>query len=538
MSARSRFRVPAVHRSGVALAGAVAALAFSPAAAHAATAFEFEGATLSSSSAGQVVSESAASGGKAQLVWSNAGASKTFNVPHAASTVTVRARGTQCSGGPQMAVDVDGARKLLTTVSSTSYADYTFALDRAAGNAVIKVSFLNDYKTSTCDRNLYVDKVTFVEPTSTTATTAPAPTTPVAPSTTTSAFGAPTGLTATPGNGGVQLDWNDVAGAAYYAVRRSTNASTDAATWTRLPGNHTASQLQDTGLTGGTTYHYYVTAVDAAGNVSPRSAVVSATPTGSTTTTPTTTTPTTTTPTTTTPTGTGTVLWNGDFTNGLTGYTGIIHGERISVQKDPLGVARNAAKFTVYDSDTGPTENPRAQISSPANIKEGQDVWLGWSTLFPNDFPTSMPSDGWLTFESVYGPPFNGAGPRSIQVKPVGGKPTLMWNRNGTYGYDVPWTHPVVRGKWMDFVVHQKMSTNASVGFVEIFVNTGSGWVQQTLKGQKRLYMKTMDSSNGGGANDHRISSYRKRGMWNVVTIWHAAHKIGTSFDAVAPRSY
>jgi hypothetical protein len=201
---------------------------------------------------------------------------------------------------------------------------------------------------------------------------------------------------------------------------------------------------------------------------------------------------------------------------------------------DPiLGAGRKVARFSVYNSDTGPTENPRAQIESPSKIVNGGEYYVGWSTMFPTDFPT-LPSGGWLTLASVYGPPFNGAGPLGARINGN----MVRFDRNATYGYDVPWQTPIVRGKWMDFVYHFKMSGDPNVGFMEIFLNTGNGWQQQTLKGQKRLYMKTYDSSNGGGPNNFRVNNYRKVGMFNQVTLYHAAPKVGTSFEAAAPRSY
>jgi hypothetical protein len=345
--------------------------------------------------------------------------------------------------------------------------------------------------------------------------------TPNLPST--GAPAAPTGLTATGGDRRVSLDWadNTETDLAYYAVRRSTQPDTNSGTWTRLPGNYTQSAVTDTdtALVNGTTYYYYVTAIDTAGNVSARSSVVSATPRG---------------------TG-GTVLWSADYaTKGLSAYTTVIHPERISIVNDPiLGTARKVARLTVYDTDTGPTENPRAQMEGPYILEEGREFWVGWSTLFPSDWPAQLPCGvgAWLTFVSTYGPPHAGAGPAKFGQ--VGCSANVDFNRNETYNYDLPWSTPVVRNRWMDFVVHQKMSQDPAVGFMEIYLNTGSGWQQQTFaNGQKRLYYKTMDSSNNGGPNNHRLSLYRMKGMYSVMTLYHADHRIGTSFDAVAPTSY
>jgi serine protease AprX len=84
---------------------------------------------------------------------------------------------------------------------------------------------------------------------------------------------APTGLVATAGNGQVTLDWanNSEADLGGYRVYRSGSLLATTAT----------SAYTDTGLTNGTAYSYYVTAVDSStpANESPPSASVSATPT-------------------------------------------------------------------------------------------------------------------------------------------------------------------------------------------------------------------------------------------------------------------
>jgi endo-1,4-beta-xylanase len=87
---------------------------------------------------------------------------------------------------------------------------------------------------------------------------------------------APTGLTATAGNGQVALSWNAASGATGYILRRST---TSGGPYTAIANNLTATSFTNSGLSNGTTYFYVASAFNANGE-SPNSAQVSATPQG------------------------------------------------------------------------------------------------------------------------------------------------------------------------------------------------------------------------------------------------------------------
>jgi fibronectin type 3 domain-containing protein len=85
--------------------------------------------------------------------------------------------------------------------------------------------------------------------------------------------GAPSGLSATPGNGQVSLAWSISPRAAGYSVRRSTNPAGPF----EAVGSSSTATYTDASVTNGTTYHFVVTALNPGGESAP-STPVTATP--------------------------------------------------------------------------------------------------------------------------------------------------------------------------------------------------------------------------------------------------------------------
>lgn len=140
------------------------------------TSFEAETMTLPTN-AGRAQTDTAASGGQMLFNWGLTGATATATktvTTSSANRITIRARGDQCNGAPQMVVTLDGTQILSVNVAATTYTDYTASANVSAGSHTLTIAFTND-EFSTCDRNLIVDKVDF---STVVTTTPPAPTTP------------------------------------------------------------------------------------------------------------------------------------------------------------------------------------------------------------------------------------------------------------------------------------------------------------------------------------------------------------------------
>jgi hypothetical protein len=101
-------------------------------------------------------SDTLASGGKAIELGVNGAVTK--SVSGSISKVVVSAKGDQCSGAPQMRVSIDGSVIGTSSVSNTAWSTLTYSsLDIPSGPHTMKIEYINDSRTSWCDRDLHVD---------------------------------------------------------------------------------------------------------------------------------------------------------------------------------------------------------------------------------------------------------------------------------------------------------------------------------------------------------------------------------------------
>jgi hypothetical protein len=211
----------------------------------------------------------------------------------------------------------------------------------------------------------------------------------------------------------------------------------------------------------------------------------------------------------------------------------------VSEVPDPAGGGEEVLRMSVENSDVAPitpTDNPRAQLLTPAFVEPGEETW--WHTRFylPRDFPNEVP--GWLTvLEGPYGYPYDGSPPVSISVDDE----EIRFQRDDTYRYDVPWHEPIVRGRWVDVLFHTGFGAD---GFVELWID-GQRVTFFDSPGDprpfnpsgeaptQRLQMATRDHTNDGGPNFFVIQNYRKADMFESLTVYHGATEVGTTRAAV-----
>jgi hypothetical protein len=207
----------------------------------------------------------------------------------------------------------------------------------------------------------------------------------------------------------------------------------------------------------------------------------------------------------------------------------------VSEVADPAGSERTVFRLDVDDTDVfpvTPTDNPRAQLVSPAILEPGDEIWWSAGFYLPASFPSSVP--GWLNvLQGPFGPPFSGSPPWQIQVR--GEK--LQWTRNATYGFDVPWQMPLVKNQWVDVLVHERF---AAEGFVEMWIDGrrvtffgGGTFNPNGVAATTHLATRTLDGSNDEGPNSLFLQSYREAGMFPSVTVYESPLRIGAARASV-----
>jgi hypothetical protein len=120
---------------------------------------EGESMTLDHPSYGSVVNDVAAYGGKAMKFNSPATGKITLTVPRS-QRLDLVAKAQLCNGSPKVTVRVDGSTVFVGYIDLTTYVTIPIPVSISAGEHTLSVYYMNDYKTTSCDRNVIVDRAT------------------------------------------------------------------------------------------------------------------------------------------------------------------------------------------------------------------------------------------------------------------------------------------------------------------------------------------------------------------------------------------
>jgi hypothetical protein len=159
-------------------------------------------------------------------------------------------------------------------------------------------------------------------------------------------------------------------------------------------------------------------------------------------------------------------LWSDDFESGdfsaWTKQDAVPGG--LQIVSNPVRHGSGALKVTVnqYD-DAINTGNDRAELVNAKPLEtEGTEFFYGWSVMFAPDFPSA---NTWQLFTQWHHDGLNGSPPLEMYV--VGEE--IRLRTGGTE--PAVWKAPLQRGKWQDFILHVKWSSDPDKGFVELYQN-------------------------------------------------------------------
>jgi hypothetical protein len=222
------------------------------------------------------------------------------------------------------------------------------------------------------------------------------------------------------------------------------------------------------------------------------------------------------------PTGGG-VVWVGDFETGDRSQwssTQMVSADRLAVVASPLRQGRYALKATVRQGDDPiDSSGNRNELVRMTREPAGSEYYYRWSTMFDTTFPSVKT---WQLFTQWHHEGNSGSPPVEFYVYGE----EIRLNIGGNPG-TIVWRTPLVRGQWLDFIFHVKWSSNASVGFVELYLN-----------GQLVLPKRLIATQYSGQLNYLKVGLYRNDTVTQTGIVYHDGWTMARSLqDVLSPTS-
>ena len=226
-----------------------------------------------------------------------------------------------------------------------------------------------------------------------------------------------------------------------------------------------------------------------------------------------------------------TIGWRGDFETGnFSQWTNGVQAKdasRIRIDSSLTRQGRYAGRFEVRSGDNnvaGSGSGERSEVLVTTSLTdgyEGREAYWAWSTYFPQTFDS--PSGGWNAFTQFHHSGSTGQvnvhfavnDKTRIGLRVLGGDPSSPVRKDFTLA-------SLERGRWYDFVLHVKWSSNPSVGFVETWVN-----------GQL-VVPKTFTPTLYPGQGVYAKQGYYRSAYAGTTVLYHDGMRRGSTYDEVA----
>lgn len=212
------------------------------------------------------------------------------------------------------------------------------------------------------------------------------------------------------------------------------------------------------------------------------------------------------------------IVWRGDFETGTVSQWSRaqrVSADRLEIVTSPVRDGRYALRATVKQGDDPiNASGNRNELLYITHEPRGSEYFYKFSVLFDPTFPSA---NTWQVFTQWHHEGCCGSPPLEMYV--VGEK---MHLRAGGASAKVLWTAPLVRGKWQDFVLRVKWSSDPKVGFVELY-----------HQGQKALAKTPAVTMYDDSLNYLKLGLYRNDTIAPEGTVFHDGMTMATALEDV-----
>jgi hypothetical protein len=212
------------------------------------------------------------------------------------------------------------------------------------------------------------------------------------------------------------------------------------------------------------------------------------------------------------------VVWRGDFETGdRSQYSAaqMVSADRLRVVSSPVAEGRYALKATVIQGDDPiNSSGNRNELIYLSNETAGAEYYYRWKVMFAPDFPSVST---WQLFTQWHHDGCCGSPPVEFYVN--GEQLRLRLTASVT-----PWTAPLVRGVWHEFIFHVKWSPDPAVGFIELWHNR-----------EKAVPRRNLATMYAGTKNYLKLGLYRSETISQVGVVYHDGFTMATQLEDVLP---